>query len=184
MCLIAALDYMGNYTTTHSTIWGLIWLMPIAMAIYPFTVTVYFCVNCFVISNTLRLMNNRVLKFSFTSSTNNGFSIHLRDLQKQHFTICQSIELLKDSFGLISLFEILFLFVSLTNTIMRIVLQCRYIHVHDLLMCASTMVSATINLIIICLSAETVRSEVGLFIIWSYIHQKQNVNICNFRHLI
>ena len=164
LCLTATLSFVGKYSSKYSTFWGLIWLMPIGMAMYPLTITVYFCINCFVISNTLRLMNNRVMKFSFTSSTNNGLSIHLRELQKQHFAICQSIELLKDSFGLILLFEILFLFVSLTNTIMRIVLQSRNINAYALLMCVSTVVSATINLIIICHSAETVRSEVGLFI--------------------
>ena len=138
----------------------LVWLTPIGMAMYPITVTIHFCVNCFVISNMLQLINNQVTKLSLTSPTNGAFGIHLRSLQKQHFTICQAIELLNDSFGLALLVEILFLFISLTNTIMSIVLQSRNINLYALIMAVSTVVSAVINLVIICHSAESLRNQV------------------------
>ena len=132
------------------------------MAIYPITVTIYFCINCCVISNILRLINIQIVQLYLTPSTSgSNFGTHLRFLQKQHFSICQSIELLKDSFGPVLFFEILFLFVSLTNTIMRIVLQSRNItQIYGMVMAVSTIIVNTTTLVFICHSAESVRAQV------------------------
>ena len=160
MLLIASFTFTTRYS---SNVRILLELIPIAMAIYPITVTIYFCINCCVVSNVLRLINIQIMQLYLTPSTNSSFGTHLKFLQKQHFTICQSIELLKESFGPALFFEILFLFVGLTNTIMRIVLQSRNItHVYGLVMAVSTIIDNTVTLLFICHSAESIRSQVKM----------------------
>ena len=81
----------------------------------------------------------------------------ITDLQHNHLFLCQSVTMLNDSFGCALLLEVLFVFMGLTNTIMKILLKSKGI---DLILVLRVILisSLTINFILICTSAESIRT--------------------------
>jgi len=129
--------------------------------IYATTTIIYFSINCVIIADKFRNLANQIKTMSDKSFTTIAAAHQLNLLQHNHLLLCQSVTMLNDSFGPALLLEVLFVFMGFTNTIMKILLKTKGINL--LLMIRGILISSfTTNLILICISAESIRTQVSI----------------------
>ena len=140
-------------------------LFSIVEKMYATTTVIYFSINCLIIANMLSTIRKEVRAMCERPFTTALASSKLNLLQNHHVQICHSIELLNDSFGLVLLLEILFIFIALTNTIMKFLISSGNSDVDQsdfmLTLPRSILIfTLSANLFIICYSAENIKIQV------------------------
>ena len=125
---------------------------------------IFFCINCVIIADKFRILAKQIKKMPQQSTTR-----HLLELQSDHLLLCQSVQLLNVTFGPVLLLEILFVSIGFTNTIMKILLKTNSFGL-VLILRVIFIVSYSTNLILICNSAELIRTEVIISYCWNEFH--------------
>jgi hypothetical protein len=128
---------------------------------YVTSAIIFFCLNCWVISDHIQIIANQVKKLSKNIVVDN-LTDQLRTLQNHHVRICRSVELLNDSFGTILLLEMFFIFTCFTNYLMKILVIFQTASTYSKISMIILLASITGNLALICNSAELIRSKVKL----------------------
>jgi hypothetical protein len=126
--------------------------------IFPTTVLTLFCLMCLIISNQLELIRDQIEQLSINNSFDMSVATRLALLQRRHILISKSIDAVKVAFGPVMLFEILFIFIGVINTVMVNVQPLK-----NLVIVAYSVVTLgnyTSNFILICLSAEKIKTQV------------------------
>ena len=144
--------------------------------IYASTAVVYFCFNCFIISQQFEMIDDKIIQLQ-TSHPPADLKNELQFLQNRHLQICRLVQLLNDSFGPILLMEIFFIFTSFTNNIMRILIHFNSYEYYNKIMMLILIVNLCANLALVCHSAERIHTKVcnciinSLFlcIFWSFL---------------
>ena len=129
--------------------------------VYGITVTFYFCINCWVISNNLKVITIEIKQAIEALSSGSICIDKLKLLQKHHFLVCGSVKLLNCAFGPALLMEFLFMVISLTNTIMDILLKSKESDYYSVTYRALLALTFSANLILTCHSAERICIEVS-----------------------
>ena len=122
---------------------------------------IFFCLNCWVISDQFQIIGDQVKKLSKNGAVNN-LTDQLRIIQNHHVRICCSVELLNDSFGTILLLEMFFIFTCFTNYLMKMLVIFHAASTFSKISMIILLASITGNLALICNSAELIRSKVFL----------------------
>ena len=126
---------------------------------YVTSAIIFFCLNCWVISDQLQISGEQVKKLSKNTSADN-LTDQLRILQNHHVRICRTVELLNDSFGIILFLEMFFIFTCFTNYLMKILVIFQTASTYSKISMIILLASITGNLAMICNSAELIRSKV------------------------
>ena len=139
-------------------------IFSIAEKLYATTAVVYFSINCFIIASMLDAIGKEVKTVCESSLTTTLASAKLNLLQNHHILICHSVELLNDSFGIIFLLGVPFIFIALINTIMKfLVTSGTESDEYDLMLILPRSIlifTLSANLFIICFSAENLKVQV------------------------
>lgn len=129
--------------------------------VYVTSAVIFFCLNCWVISEQFQIIGDQVKKLSKNSLIPvYNLSDQLRILQNHHVRICCSVELLNDSFGMILLLEMFFIFTCFTNYLMKMLVIFQTASTYNKISMIILLASITGNLALICNSAELIRSKV------------------------
>ena len=142
-------------------------VIAVAMRIFPSTVVIYFCINCLVISDLFKLMGNEIeCIITTTDLTNSAIIDRLQMIQQKYLCIvCRCVELLNDSFGSILLFELFYIFIGITNELMKIIVEIKDfsgdVFVLNRLEHAVLIGILLMTCFLICYSAENINNQVG-----------------------
>lgn len=151
--LITAIFLKEAQTVDQLVLYLLEWIGDLGKT-YTTTMIIFFCINCVIIADKFRILAKQIKKMPQQSTTR-----HLLELQSDHLLLCQSVQLLNVTFGPVLLLEILFVSIGFTNTIMKILLKTNSFGL-VLILRVIFIVSYSTNLILICNSAELIRTEV------------------------
>lgn len=131
-----------------------------AEKLYSTTVICYFSFTCLLVSDKLQVIGQQIRKLCTTPSSVDITHDQFRRLQNNHMLICRAVELINQSFGIVLLLEMLFIFIDLTNNIMDNVLRLQKLEISTLILCLVLIVISVVNLMLVCYSAEKICTEV------------------------
>lgn len=152
-----AYAYLISYA---SSIQAVIEVVASSAKLFATTAAIHFSINCWIISRHFQMIEWQIKKLSEVCSVTN-LALQLRQLQNHHVLISRSVEILNGSFGLILCLEIFFIFTAITNNLMRILTRLYATDLYNNITQVVLITNLSGNLILICHSAERVRSKVS-----------------------
>jgi len=143
-------------------------LILLVTRIYTITIVIYYCINCLVISDLFKSIRREIdciTNKSNQQTINDAITDRLQIIaNKYQHIICHCFGLLNDSFGPILLFEMLYIFIGITNQLMRIMVEIKDfsgdLFVFSRLTHTFFIANFLSTLCLICYSAENISRQV------------------------
>ena len=139
----------------------------IAVFVYPMSASILFCLLCSIVSGQIRTITKLAQKIP----SNDGLDYQLKQLQIEHAQIFVSIHWINRSFGPILIFEVSYIFISVTVSFVYVLVatisnRCWTIY----FLIFSIICVHFVNLILISCSVDNIKYQVSYLFYFLIMH--------------